>query len=60
MAGNTQNISKGCFAFVPDIDLSKAPTDEMLYDHFELDADAIQEIETKIKPMPQAGDTDDK
>lgn len=45
---------------MPDIDLSKAPTDEMLYDHFELDADAIQEIETKIKPMPQAGDTDDK
>ena len=56
----TQNISKGCFAFVPAIDLSKPPTDEMLYEHFALDADAIQEIETKIKPMPQAGDADDK
>lgn len=52
----TQNISKGCFAFVPDVDLTVAPTDEALYEYFGLDEDAIAEIETKIKPMPQAGD----
>ena len=47
----TQNISKSCFAFVPAIDLSKAPTDEELYSYFGLDEDSMREIETKIKPM---------
>ena len=54
----TQNISKSCFAFVPAIDLSKAPTDEELYSYFGLDEDSVQEIETKIKPM--AGGEDDE
>lgn len=48
----TQNISKGCFAFVPVIDLGKTPTDSDLYKKFELSDESIEEIETKIKEMP--------
>lgn len=47
----TQNISKGCFAFVPDIDLSTRPTDEFLYDMFDLSQEDRTEIESKIKPI---------
>lgn len=48
----TQNISKGCFAFVPAIDLGKTPTDSNLYKKFGLSDESIEEIETKIKEMP--------
>lgn len=47
----TQNISKGCFAFVPDIDLPTRPTDEFLYDMFDLSHEDRTEIESKIKPI---------
>lgn len=53
----TQNISKSCFAFVPVVDLSKPLTDEFLYKAFGLDKTAVEEIESKIKPMPNAGDS---
>ena len=52
----TQNISKACFAFVPDVDLSQPPTDESLYELFDLDDDDINEIESKMKSMPIPGD----
>lgn len=55
----TQNISKGCFTFVPDVDISLTHTDKALYDLFELDDDDIEEIESKMKPMTQSGDSDD-
>lgn len=48
----TQNISKGCFAFVPTIDLEESSSDEELYERFQLTKESIQEIETKIKYMP--------
>ena len=53
----TQNISKGCFAFVPDVNLGCTPTDEKLYEFFGLSDDLIAEIESKMKPFPQAGDS---
>lgn len=49
----TQNISKGCFMFVPDIDLTEEPTDMGLYRQFELTEKEIEEIERKIKPHSQ-------
>lgn len=49
----TQNISKGCFMFVPDIDLTEEPTDMGLYRQFELTEKEIEEIERKIKPHGQ-------
>ena len=49
----TQNISKGCFMFVPDFDLSEKPTDERLYAYFGLTEHEIEEIEKKIKPHGQ-------
>lgn len=52
----TQNISKSCFAFVPDVDLSQPLTDESLYKMFDLDDDDINEIESKMKSMPISGD----
>ena len=55
----TQNISKGCFAFVPNVDISVAHTDKALYDLFGLDDDDIEEIESKMKPMTQSGDSND-
>ena len=55
----SDNISKGCFAFVPNVDISLAHTDKALYDLFELDDDDIEEIESKMKPMTQSGDSDD-
>ena len=54
----TQNISKSCFMFVPAINLKEPPSDQALYKHFRLDQESVQEIERKMKPMPQIGDSD--
>ena len=55
---NTQNISKGVFAFVPVQDFSKPWTDEELYKKYNLTDDEIAFIESMIKPMDlNGGDT---
>jgi len=48
---NTQNISKGSFAFVPILDLSTEWTDEMLYERYDISADERAFIESMIKEM---------
>ena len=48
---NTQNISKGVFAFVPAQDLSKSWSDVELYKKYSLSEDEINFIESMIKPM---------
>ena len=48
---NTQNISKGVFAFVPVLDYSKSWTDEELYAKYNLTEEEIEFIESMIKPM---------
>ncbi len=48
---NTQNISKGVFAFVPVQDISKSWTDEELYAKYSLSEEEITFIESMIKPM---------
>lgn len=53
----TQNISKSCFMFLPVVDLSKKPVDSDLYTYFGLDEASINEIEAKMKPILQVGDS---
>lgn len=48
---NTQNISKGVFAFVPVQDWSKFWTDEELYEKYGITEDEIAFIESMIRPM---------
>ncbi len=48
---NTQNISRGVFAFVPIQDFSKPWTDAELYAKYKLTKDEIAFIESMIKPM---------
>ena len=48
---NTQNISKGVFAFVPVQDLTQKWSDEKLYAKYNLTEEEIQFIESIIKPM---------
>jgi site-specific DNA-methyltransferase (adenine-specific) len=48
---NTQNISKGSFAFVPVQDLSESWTDEKLYKKYKFTKEEIKFIESMIKPM---------
>lgn len=48
---NTQNISKGVFAFVPVQDWSKSWTDKELYAKYNLTQEEIDFIESMIKPM---------
>lgn len=48
---NTQNISKGVFAFVPVQDYSKSWTDEELYAKYGLTEEEIAFIESMIRPM---------
>ena len=48
---NTQNISKGVFAFVPVQDLSKSWTDNELYEKYKLTSEEIAFIESMIRPM---------
>lgn len=52
---NTQNISKGVFAFVPVQDWSKSWTDEELYAKYNLTQEEIDFIESMIKPMDLGG-----
>ena len=49
----TQNISRSCFCFVPKMPLDTDVSDKKLYELFKLDATDIQEIEAKIKMMPE-------
>lgn len=58
LATPTQNISKSCFAFLPVIDFTNRPNDADLYRQFNLDDSSVNEIEAKMKSMPQAGDSD--
>lgn len=53
---NTQNISKGVFAFVPQQDFSKPWTDDDLYKKYNLTVDEIAFIESMIKPMDLGSD----
>ncbi len=48
---NTQNISKGCYIFVPIQDYSHPWTDEMLYQKYNLTEEEIAFIESMIRPM---------
>ncbi len=48
---NTQNISKGVFAYVPVQDFSKSWTDEELYAKYGLTNEEIDFIESMIRPM---------
>ena len=48
---NTQNISKGVFAFVPVQDYSKSWTDEELYAKYGLTEEEIAFIKSMIRPM---------
>jgi hypothetical protein len=47
----TQQISRGSFEYVPNIDLSSEWTDEKLYQHFELSKAQIDRIEKQIKAI---------
>jgi site-specific DNA-methyltransferase (adenine-specific) len=49
---NTQHVRKELFAFVPDLDWSRAWTDEVLNEHFGLDDSEIATIAANIKEMP--------
>jgi site-specific DNA-methyltransferase (adenine-specific) len=51
---NTQNISRGSFAFVPVQDLSQPWTDEALYKRYKISKEEIAFIESMIKPMSSA------
>ena len=48
---NTQNISKGVFAFVPVQDFSKSWSDDELYAKYGLTDEEIAFIESMIRPM---------
>lgn len=48
---NTQNISRGVYAFVPLQDFSKPWTDEELYKKYDLTKEEVDFIESMIKPM---------
>ena len=51
LVATTQHISKQSFMFVPQVNLDKMWSDEMLYSRYELSADEIKFIETMIRPM---------
>lgn len=46
----TQHLTPDRFRFVPMLDMTRAWTDEQLYDHFDLTADEREYIESKIAP----------
>ena len=50
----TQNISKGCFAFVPQQDLSRSWTDKDLYAKYGITDEEIAFIESMVRPMEPA------
>jgi site-specific DNA-methyltransferase (adenine-specific) len=47
----TQNITKGMFAFVPNLPMTEAWTDEMLFNRYNLTRDEITNISEQIRPM---------
>lgn len=49
---NTQNMSQSKFRFVPQMDLSKNWTDELLYEYFGISTDEISFIESLVREMP--------
>lgn len=51
----SQHITKGCFAFVPTQDFSKAWSDGDLYKKYNLSEEEIDFIETMIRPMDNPG-----
>jgi site-specific DNA-methyltransferase (adenine-specific) len=53
---NTQNISRGVFAFVPIQDFSEPWTDEKLYKKYGLTKEEIAFIESMIRPMGNGED----
>jgi site-specific DNA-methyltransferase (adenine-specific) len=50
---NTQNISKGSFAFVPVQNFSEPWNDEKLYKKYGISKEEVQFIESMIRPMDQ-------
>lgn len=55
----TQNISKSCFMFLPQPDLTKSVKDEDLYELYGLSQEDIDYIESIIKPFPSGTDGDE-
>lgn len=47
----TQNISKECFAFIPDLPMDQAWTDEKLYERYDITPAEQKFIESMIKEM---------
>ena len=47
----SQNITRGNFIFVPELDMYEAWTDEDLYKKFDLSKNEIEYIESLIRPM---------
>lgn len=47
----TQNITKGKFIFVPDLDMNLEWTDKLLYEKYDLTSKEIQFIENSIKKI---------
>ncbi len=47
----TQHANRGVYAFVPDIPLNRAWTDEKLYERYGLTKEEIAFIESTVKPM---------
>jgi site-specific DNA-methyltransferase (adenine-specific) len=47
----TQHASQGVYAFVPKLDMRHRWTDQELYERYDLDADEVGEIKSKIKEM---------
>ena len=48
---NTQNISRGVFAFVPIQDFNEEWTDEKLYEKYGITNEEIAFIDSMIRPM---------
>jgi site-specific DNA-methyltransferase (adenine-specific) len=48
---NTQNISRGVFAFVPIQDFSETWTDEKLFKKYNITQEEIEFIDLLIRPM---------
>jgi site-specific DNA-methyltransferase (adenine-specific) len=53
---NTQNISKGSFAFVPVQKLDQNWTDDVLYKKYGISEDEIKFIESMVRPKELAGE----
>lgn len=54
----TQNISKGCFVFLPVPDLRSPVDDASLYGRYGLSDEDVSYIESIIKPFPLGADDD--